>query len=218
VMADVLAWAAWGNVVMAVFGTKGMAGTNFVFRYMAVGFMPALGIGTAVTALVGRYIGRGMPDVAVRRAHLGFKVAAVYMLVCAALFIVCREPLIRIFASDPEVVRLGSMMLIFAGVYQLFDAMYIVYYGALRGAGDTLAPAIATAALCWGITVVGGYVVARRAPQFGPAGPWLLATMYGMVLGSFMYLRFARGGWRRINLDARAAADTVANLNLAFES
>src|SRR5207249_3700358 len=36
VVADVLAWAAWGNVVMALFGTKAMAGTSFVFRYMAV--------------------------------------------------------------------------------------------------------------------------------------------------------------------------------------
>src|SRR5439155_22430322 len=98
VVADVLAWAAWGNVVMALFGTKAMAGTSFVFRYMAVSFMPAFGIGTAVTALVGRYIGRRQPDVAVQRAHLGFKVAAVYMLACAVVFIVFRWPLMYLFA------------------------------------------------------------------------------------------------------------------------
>ena len=46
------------------------------------------------------------------------------------------------------------MLLIFAAVYQFFDAMYIVYNGALRGAGDTFVPAVMTGVLCWGITVV----------------------------------------------------------------
>ena len=45
-----------------------MAANTFMMRYMVVSFMPAFGMGTAVTALVGRYIGRGRPDVAARRA------------------------------------------------------------------------------------------------------------------------------------------------------
>ena len=217
-VADVLAWAAWGNVVMALFGTKAMAGTNFVFRYMSVSFMPALGIGTAVTALVGRYIGRKRPDIAVQRAHLGFKVAAVYMLACAAVFILFRRALMSLFAADPQVMAIGSMMLVFAGVYQLFDAIYIVYYGALRGAGDTFVPAVATAALNWGITVAGGYAIAWYAHDLGPAGPWYMATAYGIILGAFMYVRFVRGGWRAIHLERESASDTVANLNVAIES
>ncbi len=126
VFSEVLCWAAWGNVIMGLFGTKAMAGTNFVFRYMAVSFLPAFGIGTAVTAFVGRYIGRGRPDIAMRRAHLGFAVAVVYMLACAVLFVVFRRALIGVFAVDAEVVGLGSMMLIFAAFYQLFDCMYVV--------------------------------------------------------------------------------------------
>ena len=62
------------------------------------------------------------------------------------------------------------MLLIFAAVYQFFDAMYIVYNGALRGAGDTLVPAVMTGVLCWGITVFGGYAVARRWTRSAPPG------------------------------------------------
>src|SRR5439155_8400853 len=164
------------------FGTKGMAANNYVFRYMAVSFMPAFGISTAVTALVGRYIGRGMPDVAVHRAHLGFAVAVTYMLGCAGLFVVARHQLIGLFSGDAEVLKLGATLLIFAAIYQLFDAMYIVYYGGLRGAGDTFVPAVATATLCWSITVLGGYLVARFARDLGPKGPWIVATAYGAIL------------------------------------
>jgi multidrug resistance protein, MATE family len=209
VVADVLAWGAFVNVVMGQFGTRGMAANNFVFRYMSVSFMPAFGIGIAVTALVGRYIGRGRPDIAMRRAHLGFAVTACYMLGCGVLFFLTRHTLIGLFATDPEVLKLGATLLVFAAVYQLFDAMYLVYHGALRGAGDTFVPAVATACLCWGITVLGGYLVARYAHGLGPSGPWILALAYGVILGLFMFMRFRGGGWRRIRLDTAADSDKV---------
>ena len=96
--------------------------------------------------------------------------------------------------------------------------MYIVYNGALRGAGDTFVPAVATAVLCWSITVLGGYMIARTVPQLGPAGPWYVATAYGIILGVWMYARFMRGGWRSINLDRPPDSDTVPTLNVAMES
>jgi MATE family multidrug resistance protein len=124
-----------------------------------------------------------------------------------------------LFVDDPQVLAIGSMMLVFAGVYQLFDAVYIVYHGALRGAGDTFMPAIATGVLCWGITVAGGYAIARLVPQLGPAGPWYVASFYGAILGAWMYARFVRGKWRAINLDRPAESDTVPDLKtLAMES
>jgi MATE family multidrug resistance protein len=215
---DVLAWSAWGNIVMAHFHTEGMAATNFVFRYMSVSFMPAFGIATAVTALVGRYIGRKRPDIAVARAHLAFKVTVVYMLACAAVFIVFRRPLMRLFVDDPQVLAIGTMMLVFAGVYQMFDAVFIIYHGALRGAGDTFMPAIATGVLCWGITVAGGYAIARYAPSLGPAGPWYVASVYGAILSVWMYRRFVRGKWRSISLDRAGDSDRVRGFEVVMQS
>jgi len=200
ITADVLAWSLFSVWVMGRFGTNAMAANTFMIRYMVLSFMPAFGISTAVTALVGRYIGRGEPDVAVRRANLGFVLTAVYMVSCGVLFFLGRNVLIRLFTHDPEVLRTGAMLLVFAAVYQFFDALYITYNGALRGAGDTLVPAIATGVLCWGITVFGGYLLATFYPTFGPAGPWAAATFYGVVLGLFIYVRFRRGRWRSIRL------------------
>jgi MATE family multidrug resistance protein len=201
IIADVLAWSLFGMWVMGQFGKTAMAAQTFMMRYMVVSFMPAFGMGTAVTALVGRYIGRGEPETAAARARLGFTITAIYMVTCGLVFYFGRYPFMRLFTIDPEVVRIGATMLVFAAVYQFFDAVYIVYNGALRGAGDTFVPAIATGVLCWGITVLGGYVTARLFPAFGPAGPWTVATCYGVILGVFMYGRFARGAWRSIHLE-----------------
>jgi MATE family multidrug resistance protein len=114
-----------------------------------------------------------------------------------------------LFTHDPDVLRIGAMLLVFGGIYQLFDAMYIVYNGALRGAGDTFIPAVATAVLCWGIAVGGGYLVARYRPEWGPAGPWTVASIYGMILGAFIFLRFKAGGWKRIHLENQPPSQSV---------
>ena len=207
---DVLAWSMFSVWVMAQFGTYAMAANTFTMRYMVVSFMPAFGISTAITALVGRYIGAGRPDVAVQRANLGFAVTAVYMVACGVLFFLGRNMLIHMFTADPKVLAAGAMLLVFAAVYQFFDALYITYNGALRGAGDTLVPALATGMLCWGITVFGGYVIARTWPAAGPAGPWAAATLYGMLIGSYIYLRFRRGGWRSIRLEQASSPARVS--------
>lgn len=212
ITADVLAWSLFSVWVLGTFGTEAMAANTFTMRYMVLSFMPAFGISTAITALVGRYIGRGEPDVAVQRANLGFALTAVYMVTCGLLFFLGRNRLIHLFTADPQVLKTGAMLLVFAAVYQFFDALYITYNGALRGAGDTLVPAVATGILCWGITVFGGYAVAHLWPQFGPAGPWAVATVYGVILGIFIYTRFRRGGWRSIRLEGNAATDRVTPL------
>jgi MATE family multidrug resistance protein len=198
---DVLAWSIFCNVVIGLLGPEPMAANAFMFRYMVVSFLPAIGVSAAVTALVGRYIGRKRPDIAMQRAHLGFFVTTVYIAACGIVFILARRQLIGLFTTDPRIISIGSTYLIIAAIYEISDALYIIYSGALRGASDTFVPTIAVTALCWTITVAGGYCIARYYPQAGPAGPWIIACLYGWIIGLYMLLRFTRGKWRAIHLE-----------------
>jgi multidrug resistance protein, MATE family len=212
-IADVLAWSMFSSVVLASAGEPAMAANTFTFRFMSVSFMPALGIGMAVTALVGRYIGAGRADIAIQRANLGFMVNAVYMFACGTALFLFRNQLMQLFTDDPEVLKIGAVLLTFAALYQLADALYVSYNGALRGAGDTFVPAIVTGILNWGMTVGLGFWVARRWPEYGATGPWAIATAYGMTLGIYIYVRFRRGKWKLIRLSG--ASDGV---NVTSES
>ena len=192
ILSEVLAWSAFTVWVMGAFDTNTMAANGFVFKFMSVSFMPAFGMSVAVTALVGRYAGMGRPDIARARANLGFQVAAAYMLFCGVLLFVFRSSLIGLFTDNTAVIVMGRKLLIFAAIYQLFDALYIVYNGALRGVGDTLIPATVTGILCWSITVGVGRWIAVHHPALGPTGPWIAAMCYGTILGGYIYARFAR--------------------------
>jgi MATE family multidrug resistance protein len=181
-----------------------------MLRYMVVSFMPAVGMSMAVTALVGRYIGMGRPDIAERRTDLAFRLTAAYMVACGIVFFVGRRALIELFTDDPLVIAAGATCMTFSATYQVFDAMYIIYYGALRGAADTFVPAVVTAVFCWGLVVFGAYVIARVMPGLGTSGPWMIATAYGIGLGFFMLIRFRRGAWKHIRLGPNKKPDDLA--------
>jgi MATE family multidrug resistance protein len=172
-------------------------------QYMSLSFMPAVGISVACTAVVGKYMGMGRPDLAAQRAWLGLKMAMVYMIFCGVLFVVFRREMVQLFIdhdTPPDVaarvIALGSMFLIATATFQAFDAVAMTLSGALRGAGDTVVPGIATVILAWTVIVGGGTLIVTYAPQVGSLGGWVAAAAYIMLLAVFLLVRFLGGAWK----------------------
>jgi MATE family multidrug resistance protein len=217
---DIASWTLFQAALIGPMGTEHLAGTTAAMRYMGISFMPAVGIGVAATAIVGRYIGQGRPDLARRRVHVAVSAAMVYMGICGVLFTIFRYPLVRFFvhvspdqAMNAEViVGIGAKVLVCAAVFQLFDAIGIVYIGALRGAGDTRWPMVVTMALSWGLVIGGGVAAVLLLPQLTSLGPWIAASLYVVVLGGVMGWRFEGGAWRKIDLLGRLGAGAAPPL------
>jgi MATE family multidrug resistance protein len=86
--------------------------------------------------------------------------------------------------------------MIAAAIFQAFDAVGIVYTGALRGAGDTLWPGVMTIVCSWGLIVGVGWLLVKYRPDMASTGPWIGATAYIILLSLMMCWRFERGPWR----------------------
>jgi MATE family multidrug resistance protein len=208
---DVGAWFVFLAVLIQGMGKAALAASNIGVNYMHIAFMPAIGLGTALCTAVGHAIGEGRPELAVRRARIAMVMNVVYMgIVGIGVFYLLRYPLMRFMTSDVAVIEAGAGVLTWAAVFQIFDALCITYIFALRGAGDTRWPAVVTALHCWIIFIGGGYLVTYVWPTIGYHGPWMTCTLYITMLGVLLWWRFAREGWRKIDLfkrqDALAAA------------
>ncbi len=210
-----ISWSVFISVLVGVFGTVHLAACSVTQRFVSLSFMPTIGISIATTALVGRYIGSGRPDVARRRAHAGVRAAMVYMGLCGLAFLIFRHPMVRFFVRPPEssdlspeqlsaqieqIVAIGGRIMICAALFQMFDALGIVFVGALRGAGDTKFPMILTGVMSWTFLIGGGFIVIKVFPQLTSLGPWIVASAYVIVLGLLMAWRFESGAWRKIDL------------------
>lgn len=204
---DIGSWFVFLSLLMKEFGTAAMAAANIALQYMHLSFMPAIGIGIALNSLVGHAIGEGRPTLAILRTRVCMIVSGTYMGLVGLIFLVARYPLMNLMsidphsmASDPEVVRLGAGMLIWAAVFQVSDAASITYMNALRGAGDTRWPVVFVVLDCWGVFIGGGYLVSRLVPEWGIHGPWMMCTAYIILYGWALWWRFRRGAWRKIKL------------------
>lgn len=200
---DIAAWTVFQLAIIGQFGTVDMAATGSVFRYLEVSFMPAVGIGMAVSTAVGKAVGQGHPPLARRITWLGTAINAVYMSLMALLFITCGGTLMEFISPDPAVVRLGTTLFVYAAVFQFFDAIAITHSCALRGAGDTMWPSIVGGAEVWIILIGGGAMVARLRPELGSTGPWAFAAAFVIVIGVTLYLRWWWGRWEQLDVIGR---------------
>jgi MATE family multidrug resistance protein len=217
--------ACWGFFMVYLvshFGPAHASAGWAAHQYMSLSFMPAVGMSVATTALVGKYIGMGRHDLAEHRFWLALKISAVYMGLCGVVFVVFRQPLIGLFVearASPELaaemVRLGSMMLIATAAFQLFDAGAMVTSGALRGAGDTVFPGIATIVASWVVIVGGGLALTHGVPEWESLGAWIAAAVYIMVLCVVLLARFMCGSWKKIRLLEKSAVGSALQAGAA---
>ena len=204
---EMACWWVFMGVLAGRFGEAQQTASWIVHRYMALSFMPAVGVSFAVTAIVGKCLGAGRPDLAKQRAWLGIRCAMIYMSVCALIMLLLRHELAALFikngmpdAQRSEIMVYAAQIMVIAAVFQVFDGLGITVFGVLRGAGDTLAPGIATAVLSWTCIVGVGWAVTENYPRLGALGAWIGAGVYIVMMGLFLGWRFIHGAWMKKKL------------------
>lgn len=210
-LSDVIVWAIFVTVLVGTtFGTTHLIATNTVWQYMRVAFMPTIGVGQALTALVGKSIGAGDPHRAIRETRVATLLTVLYMGTLSVIYWFYGPALIGLFNDTPEVVAIGSTIMRCAAVFQLFDAIGIAYNSALRGAGDTFVPSMFFVISNWVIIAGCGWLVVTWYPQLGSFGPWLAASGLIIITGVFLWWRWHGRTWMKLNL-FRDTEGTAAN-------
>ncbi|MDD4890839.1 MAG: MATE family efflux transporter [Phycisphaerae bacterium] len=208
---DMIGWTLLVVVLIQPLGRTEAAASNAAFNYLQIGFMPVVGVAIALSALVGKSIGQRRLRDARRFAVGAFLIAGAYQLLIGVGMIVFRAALMRFFSDNPEVIAVGSRVLICAGIFQVFDAMGIIYTHALRGAGDTLFMLLAYVLLNFLFFVpaglLGTWVIAKRYyPSAQPIAPWIAGTLYVIGLGLVCWRRWQRGRWERMDIFGNTTA------------
>jgi MATE family multidrug resistance protein len=181
-------------------GEAATGATTLTVRLNMIAFLPMMGLGQAVSILVGQRLGADRPDLAERSAYTGLRWALGYMSVVASAYLLIPGVLVSIFAGDrdPEgfaaVAALVPTLLACVAIYSLADAVNVTFSFALRGAGDTRFVSLLTFALAWPIMVVPTFVLVRAGGRLSWA--WGFATAYILAMAACFALRFRSGRWK----------------------
>ena len=198
-MLNLGSWAIFVNVIVGKLGTDVSAGNTAASQIMHLSFMPTIGLNIGVTALVGRHIGAKNIRRAKRVAYAGMTSACTYMTLMGLLFFIFRRPLIGMFSEDVAVIAAGSIILMYAALFQFSDSIAILSYGALKGAGDTKFPAIISFMVAWFVFLPLGWYLGRE-DVLGVHGAWLAATIYVWIISAVFFWRFVGESWRKIDI------------------
>ena len=216
-MVNVAFWAVILFGLVSKFGKEAMAATSAALACTNVSVMPIVGISRALTAAVGKSIGAGRKDVAIKQTSVCLRVALVYMGLVGLCFFIFRNGLMAFWSSDHRVTEIGVNILICAAIYQVFYAARTIYSGSLRGAGDTVWLAVVSAVGAVVILGLGGFFTLQLFPRLGSMGPWIAATFSIIMVGLANRWRFKSNRWMRIDLFKRRPVGVPVEVEAVVE-
>jgi len=181
--------------IVTQLGTNAYAGHQLAIQLLSVGFMPGFAFSVAATTLVGQELGRKAPRRAAACVYKSMWMALIIMGLAGVGVIAFARPLLRIFTSDPEVVALGYYAMQGCAAMQLPLAVYFVFSGALRGAGDTRFVLLAQALPIWLIRLTLAPLLGI-AWGFGLTGIWAAMVLDVIGRAVMVVLRFRGGKWK----------------------
>jgi MATE family multidrug resistance protein len=203
VFLDVLVFHVFVQLVGRL-GEAATGATTLTVRLNMVAFLPMLGLGQAVSILVGQRLGGDRPDLAERSAYTGLKWVFGYMCCVAAVYLLFPGVLVGVFRGDRDpasfaaVAAIVPSLLVCVAVYSLADSINVTFSYALRGAGDTRFVSLLTFVLAWPIMVVPTFVLVRAGGSIYWA--WAFATAYIMAMAGCFFWRFQTGRWKSMRV------------------
>ncbi len=171
-----------------------LAAHNIGLNINGLSWVPSQAFGVAATALVGQSMGAGQPEKARDYAKLVHRLSLIGAILTAALFLAGAHVIAGLYIDDVAVAALaaGVLRLMTLGMPGIATQMPIS--AALRGAGDTLFPLLASMVGIWIFRVL-------VAPLFihtfgwGLTGAWLCIVLDQSARAIVVYARFASGKW-----------------------
>ena len=187
-------------------GDLELAVSNIALSIQNLSFLPMVGFHIGTVTLVGQAMGKGHPEEGAYAAISAFHITMAYMLCVAAIFIFLPKPLLCLFQSNrysdvqfAQILHLGATLMRFVALFCFFDAMNLVFSGALKGAGDTRFIMWTIGALSIGVMIVPVYI-AVEIMGAGLYTVWILAVLYGASLGTAFLLRYGNGKWKQMRI------------------
>lgn len=183
--------------IISGIGTAAVAANHLAVTAESVSYMPAFGVASAGTTIVGQALGAERKDLALRFSRITTYLGILIMTLAGAGLFFFAPQLISIFSTDPEVMELGAQVLRIVAFAEPLFAASIVVTGVLRGAGDAKAPFLISLVTMWGVRITLSLVLAS---SFGLVGVWIAMAVELVVRGAIFLWRLYSNRWLDIRL------------------
>lgn len=185
---------AMTGIVASIDTGVALAANNIAITAEGLCYLPAYGVASAATAMVGQSVGAQDRENAQSYGALSAKLGFFICIATAVCLFLFAHPLASLFNSDPAVVAEAARMLRIVSVAEPFFALSIIYTGALRGAQDVRFPMVLSLVCMWGVRLTLAPLLVYRF-QLGLAGVWVAMDADLIVRGLLCAWRWRGKRW-----------------------
>ena len=187
-------------------GKVEQAVSNIALSIQSVAFMPAFGFSMGLSTLVGQSLGRNDVGAALQFTRQTVAALLGYTLLLGVLFIAAPQRILGIFVMeagggipDPQLLGQGIVVMRIMALFIAFDAMYLTFIGALKGAGDTrfIMGSIGLATL---FVMVLPLTFVVFFTHWGLYACWGNLTLYVLTLFTVSFWRYRQGKWKKVRV------------------
>ena len=192
--------AVLSTKIMAGIPTGDFAAYQIAASVEGIAWQPGGACCTASTTCMGQAIGEGRTDKAKAMIGMIFAAALGMSAVMVVLFLTCGRPIASIYTTDEAVAVTAARIMAYCSWALPGVSTHQTIAGALRGAGDTRTPMIASLCSLWIfrvalsyllITVMGMGVIAMR----------VCISLDQLVRASINLIRYCQGKWAKVGKD-----------------
>lgn len=186
------------------FGTLATAATTLAISVNIVAFVPMMGLGIAVSSLVGNYLGADQPHLARRATWTGLWLSLAYNAVFALLYVAVPGWFLWMHQQGTTDQHFGAIrelsivLLQFVAAYCLFDATQLIFCSAIKGAGDTEFVLWTTLVTSGGAVALGQWGIWWHG--WGTLWWWTVLLLWIMALAAAYSFRFWQGAWQQMRV------------------
>jgi multidrug resistance protein, MATE family len=167
------------------------ASHQIALNMAGVAFMIPLGLGSAGAVRVGHAVGARERHRAAAAGWTAIILATLVMVASGLTFVLVPRQLIALFSTDPNVLAVGTSLLLLAAIFQLFDGIQGVITGTLRGLGDTRTPMIVNLVAHWLFGLPTSYLLCFVV-GWGVWGLWIGLSLGLIVTGVILFWVWTR--------------------------
>lgn len=147
-------------------GSDVIAASAAAFNVEIFVFYVVNSFGQACTTFVGQNRGAGDLERCRKTTRICLIQESIFTLAVSALILLFGHSLLKIFNTDPEVVRIGYIRIVYLMSAEVFNGLIEIFSGAMRGHGQSLIPALLSLFGICGTRITWVYTVFARYHEF----------------------------------------------------
>jgi putative MATE family efflux protein len=185
--------------IVIPFGTQALAVYSVVGNIQGFVITPNMGLGGAVSVLVGQNLGAKKPERAVKSTLYGAAILQAFLITCGIVILIWAEQIVALFDNDPALIAVGAPFLRIATFSYLFIGMNAALSSCITGSGDTLPNMIINIGMTWLVQIMLAYVLSHYTSLGFYGIRWAIGISIAVgFIAYFIYFRTGRWKLKKV--------------------